>query len=161
MNTKDQSEAKRSEAERSLQTPIASNQPRKLYEKLLDNTPVLQNEDERRYRLIFEALVAEAKPESMLDWLDVKEYMDKWWEEQRYKTMTVTIVNGARAHTTKDLNRNSQQREVVDAQIYLPLVETLSRLANSSAKTRRSIQKDLRRMVGARKESQSPSIAPE
>jgi hypothetical protein len=77
MNTTDQSEAKRSEAERSLQTPIASNQPRKLYEKLLDNTPLLQNEDERRYRLIFEALVAGAQPESMLDWLDVREYMDK------------------------------------------------------------------------------------
>jgi hypothetical protein len=143
MKITDQSEAKRSEAERSLQTPIPSNQPSKLYEKLLDNTPLLQNEDERRYRLIFEALVAEAKPETMLDWLDVKEYMDKWWEEQRYKTMMVTIVNGARTHTTKDLNRDSQQREMADAKTY------------------RSIQKDLRRMVGDRKESQSPSIAPE
>jgi hypothetical protein len=91
MKITDQSEAKRSEAEPSLQTPIASNQPRKLYEKLLDNTPLLQNEDERRYRLIFEALVAEAKPESMLDWLEAKEFMDKLWEEQRYKTMMVDV----------------------------------------------------------------------
>jgi hypothetical protein len=160
MKITDQSETRRSKAEGSLQTPIASSQPRNLYEKLLDDTPLLKNEDKRRYRLMFETLVTEAKPESMLDWLDVKEYMDKWWEEQRYKTMTVTVVNGVRTHTFKDLSHNSEEREALDAETYLPLVETLSRLANSSANTRRSIQKDLRRM-GARKESPSPSIAPE
>jgi hypothetical protein len=62
---------------------------------LFGKPALLEGEDQERYLRLRAAIVADLKPKSILDWINVHDQVNKIWEEQRYKYAAAAIINGA------------------------------------------------------------------
>ena len=85
MSTKkqEQSELNGPDLEQTQKVAVFPKDLNKLYLSLLEDTPLLEEEDEGLYRQIFDAVVADLKPQSFLEWIDAKDYADKIFEERQ------------------------------------------------------------------------------
>ena len=64
------------------------------FENLFGQPPLLEGEDKERYLRLRVAVVRDLKPESIFDWINVQDQVDKVWEEQRYKRAAAALING-------------------------------------------------------------------
>jgi hypothetical protein len=136
----------------------AQDQRERLFQKLLDDAPLLETEDKALYRGVVETVISELKPQSMLELLAIKDIADKRFEEWRYRRTTAKLIDKARAPKIGSRVPSIENNIIHN---YLPQVTTLSRIEANCANSRRASEKDLRRMIRDRKEDESPPIAPE
>jgi hypothetical protein len=64
-------------------------------EDLFGPPPLIRGEDAARYWRLHAAVTYEIKPEMVLDKVLVREFVDKMWQQQRYKQNAASIVEGA------------------------------------------------------------------
>jgi hypothetical protein len=62
-------------------------------ELLFGKPPLLEGEDEERYLRLRKAVAEHLKPETTFDWIDVRDHVDKIWEEERYKLSSAALIN--------------------------------------------------------------------
>ena len=63
-------------------------------DNLLGPPPLLEGEDRTRYLRLRAAVESEYKPQSLFDWISVRDTTDKLWEEQRLKRAASALING-------------------------------------------------------------------
>jgi len=114
---------------------------------------LLKEEDKRLYRQIFDAVVADLKPQSFLEWIDAKDYADKIFEERRYKKAITELIDGARIKMFGFGQSDSEHDAILK---YLPSLQKFTRMIDNSAGSRRSIQKAFRRKAEANREIAAP-----
>jgi hypothetical protein len=128
---------------------MALNEPTEVCQMLIDDAPLLESEDEALYKLIYRTVVDECKPQSFLDLIEVKDYVDKLWEEQRYKKSIADVIDCERNKWADSARRFLPKKKRDDkrqATAYLPLlsaIQGLSRLADNSGAVRRKLHKEL------------------
>jgi len=157
MSTKkqEQSELNGPDLEQTQKVAVFPKDLNKLYLSLLEDTPLLKEEDKRLYRQIFDAVVADLKPQSFLEWIDAKDYADKIFEERRYKKAITELIDGARI--SRKMFGFGQSDSEHDAILkYLPGLQKFTRMIDNSAASRRSIQKAFRRKAEANREIAAP-----
>jgi hypothetical protein len=110
--------------------------------KFLETLSLLDEEDEERYQETFDSIMGEVQPKSVLDALAVKDLVDKLFEERRYKDAMVDLIEGAQNRVVLE-EKNEQALAAIE--IFLPNLQKLDRMVNSSQAGRRSILKELRR----------------
>ena len=71
----------------------------KCYLKLLEQTRILDDEDEKLYDQLHRAVYDDVKPQSFLEKIAVKDLVDKLFEERRGRAAIVGLIEGAR-HST-------------------------------------------------------------
>jgi hypothetical protein len=64
-------------------------------EDLFGPPPLIKGEDAARYWRLHAAVMDQIKPETVLDKILVREFVDKLWRQQRYKQNAASIVEGA------------------------------------------------------------------
>jgi hypothetical protein len=64
------------------------------FETLFGKPPLLDGEDKERYQLLRAAIVSELNPVSVFDWINVRDQVDKLWEEERYKRAAAALIHG-------------------------------------------------------------------
>jgi hypothetical protein len=143
---------------------ITDNEPspedgrKRLFQKLLDDAPLLGTEDKAIYREIVEIVVSEEQAQSLMELLTVKDIVEKRFEEWRYRRKMAGLIDTAGVRRLKSLTPIGEHNIVHN---YLPHVAALSRIEASCAHSRRASEKDLRRMIRRRQKEKPPSIVPE
>ena len=158
MSTKkqEQSELNGPDLEQTQKVVVFPKDLNKLYLSLLEDTPLLEEEDEGLYRQIFDAVVADLKPQSFLEWIDAKDYADKIFEERRYKKAITELIDGARIKMFGFGQSDSEHDAILK---YLPGLQKFTRMIDNSAASRRSIQKTFRGKAVSSKEAEDPEIS--
>jgi hypothetical protein len=64
-------------------------------EDLFGPPPLIKGEDAARYWRLHAAVTDQIKPKTILDKIHVREFVDKLWQQQRYKQNAASIVEGA------------------------------------------------------------------
>jgi hypothetical protein len=59
---------------------------------LFGEPALLEGEDKERYQRLSAVMVRDLKPKNVLDWINVRDQIDKVWEEQRYKRATTKLI---------------------------------------------------------------------
>ncbi len=62
---------------------------------LFGEPALLEGEDKERYQRLSAAMVRDLKPKNVLGWINVKDQIDKVWEEQRYKRATTALIGSS------------------------------------------------------------------
>jgi hypothetical protein len=159
-------EAKTPRADLSAVSLIALN-PSEVCQMLIDDAPLLEREDRQGYELLYRTIVAECGAESLLDYLEVMDFVDKFWEEKRYRTSIADVIDRDTTRWRKGphhvgFSEKELLKENATAYLqHLPIIQDLSRLADNYGAARRKLQKDLRQMSQRRGKNARPSIAPE
>lgn len=156
----DESTSKAVEAQPPTFTPDVAN--RALYQKLLDYAPLLTTEDKDLYREMFDGVLFDIQPQSLIEWLSVRDIVDKRFEERRYQRLKVEMLEYAREPRdipTMGLFDHGKGQGLERIRKCLPHVETLSRMETNCANFRRTVEKGL--MVTTLEERKSPSVVPE
>ena len=112
----------------------------KCYIKLLEKTLLLNDEDEKLYIQLHDAVFDDVKPQSFLEKIAVKDLVDKLFEEQRCRAAIVSLIEGARHRVGK----YSDEREFLAIREYMPHLTKLQRMVDNSEAGRRSITKEFR-----------------
>jgi hypothetical protein len=120
------------------------------YRTLLEQAPVLENEDQELYNQIHNAIFDEVRPQTFLEKLAVKDFADKVFEEVRLKTAIVGLIDGARQVVAFE---SDEQREFRAIQRYLPHLQKLQRMKEQSETGRRALMKEFRHKAGPKEES--------
>jgi hypothetical protein len=109
--------------------------------KFVESLSLLDEEDEKLYQETFEAIMGEVQSKSVLDTLAVKDFVDKLFEERRYKDAIVDLIEGAQ---NRVLLVEKDEQGLAAIEIFLPSLQKLDRMVNSSQTGRRAILKELR-----------------
>jgi hypothetical protein len=146
--------------------PITTD-PSEAFQMLIEDAVILESEDRERYEQIASTLLAEVRPQSFLEVVEVKDYVDKFWEEKRWGALLADMINyekAVRARHPSSRGLDQKEREQVPAFCYqstLPVIQAFARLQDNSGAARRKLQKDLSQRVQARRENEAPRIGPE
>ena len=105
------------------------------------------------FQQIFVGVATENDATSLIDRIAAKDFAEKFFEEKRYKTMIVEVIQGARQRA---MFANEGEQELQAAEDYLPKVLKLDRMINNSQAGRRALLKELRH-----RSSDTPPLAPE
>jgi hypothetical protein len=62
-------------------------------EGLIAEPPLLEGEDPAQFWSLFDAMVADQKPQSITDWISAMDMVIKCWEELRLKRSSAALVN--------------------------------------------------------------------
>jgi hypothetical protein len=130
------------EQEQNTSTASKANNASACYRKLLEETPILGDEDEKLYNQIHQAVFDDVKPQTFLEKIAVKDFADKLFEELRLKTASVDLIEGARQTVEFD---PEDRREFRAIEKYLPHLQKLRRMMDNSEASRRLIMKEFRR----------------
>lgn len=125
-----------------------------LVDALVEDHPLLDQEDTDLFQQIFGGVATETDATSLIDRIAAKDFAEKVFEEKRYKTMTVEVIKGARQRAFMLANEGEQELQA--AEDYLPKVLKLDRMINNSQAGRRALLKELRH-----RSSYTPPLAPE
>jgi hypothetical protein len=126
------------------------------YRALLEQAPILEDEDQELYKQIHNAVFDDVRPQTFLEKLAAKDFADKVFEELRLKTAIVGLIDGARqryAYLSKD------EREFRIIQGYLPHLQKLQRMKEQSEAGRRALTKEFRPKAGASREGSDPETS--
>jgi hypothetical protein len=126
------------------------------YRKLFNETPFLEDENEKLYGEIHNAIVEDLQPQSFLEKIAVRDLATKLFDELRYKNAIVGLIEGARNSAEKYADED--EREYYAVEKYLPHLQKLQRLNDNNETARRSIVKEFRRK--ARADKDAPLIMP-
>jgi hypothetical protein len=61
---------------------------------LIDNPPLLDDEDPKLYASLVAAVIEEEKPQGMMDFIDAVDQVNKVWEEWRLRRASVGLIRG-------------------------------------------------------------------
>jgi len=61
---------------------------------LVDDPPLLEGEDPKLYWSLLAAVVEDEKPQSIMEYIDVIDQVNKVWEEQRLRRVSVGLIRG-------------------------------------------------------------------
>jgi hypothetical protein len=115
----------------------------KCYLKLLEKTLLLDDEDEKLYAQLHDAVFDDVKPQSFLEKIAAKDLVDKIFGELRSRAAIIGLIGGA-WHACK--YSDDDEREFRAIERYMPNLQKLQRMMdNSEAGPRRSIMKEFRR----------------
>jgi hypothetical protein len=131
---------------------------RELSETFVVTAPLLKDEDRRLYTEFFKTLVDETGSASLLELTEANDYVNKLFQGRRYDLALAKVIDDSRAG---GVLAKSERREDVVAKQYLPIIEGLSKLSNSSYKIRAQIAKDMKKRLSKRDRSGAPSIVPD
>jgi hypothetical protein len=126
------------------------------YRTLLEQAPILEDEDQELYKQIHNAIFEDVRPQTFLEKLAVKDFADKVFEELRFKTAIVGLIDGARQAVTFGAHG---EREFLAIQDYLPHLQKLQRMKEQSEAGRRALMKEFRHKAGAPKEGSDPETS--
>ncbi len=111
--------------------PLAEKDPLNAFQMVFAGTPLLKSEDRERYELFVRAVIAERNPQSFLEFVEVKDYVDTYWEEQRWSASIVEVIENAKVRWATHPNasllqkmqpKNQQEVSFLNA---LPAIEAL------------------------------------
>jgi hypothetical protein len=125
------------------------------YRALLEQAPILEDEDQELYKQIHNAVFEDVRPQTFLEQLAAKDFADKVFEELRLKTAIVDLIDGARQAV---LFAPGEQREFHAIQDYLPHLQKLQRMKEQSEAGRRALMKEFRHKAGP-KEGSDPETS--
>jgi hypothetical protein len=125
------------------------------YRTLLEQAPILKDEDQELYNQIHNAVFDDVRPQTFLEKLAVKDFADKVFEELRLKTAIVGLIDGARQSFALMSN---DQREFHTIKGYLPHLQKLQRMKEQSEAGRRALMKEFRHKAGP-KEGSDPETS--
>jgi hypothetical protein len=123
------------------------------YRTLLEETPILEDEDKELYNQIHNAVFDDVRPQTFLEKLAVKDFADKVFEELRLKTTIVDLIDGARQGVVFGPDSERKFRAIQD---YLPHLQRLQRMKDNSEAGRRALMKEFRHKAGASREGSDP-----
>jgi hypothetical protein len=126
------------------------------YRALLEQAPILEDEDQELYNQIHNAVFDDVRPQTFLEKLAAKDFADKVFEELRLKTAIVGLIDGARQVVAFEPD---EQREFRAIQSYLPHLQKLQRMKEQSEAGRRALMKELRHRAGSKEESDPETSA--
>jgi hypothetical protein len=126
------------------------------YRTLLEQAPILKNEDQELYKQIHDAIFEDVRPQTFLEKLAAKDFADKVFEEVRLKTAIVGLIDGARQVVAFEPD---DEREFRAVQRYLPHLQKLQRMKEQSEAGRRALMKEFRHKAGAPKEGGGPETS--
>ena len=124
-----------------------------IFKAYLEDIPLLDDEDDVLFRQTVEILLAETGATSFLEQMAIKDLVEKLYEEQRYKAISVEVIKGSRLQTFMLADKGEQELEA--ARQYLPKISALDRMISNSQAGRRMLLKELRHRA-----SDSPPLAP-
>jgi hypothetical protein len=125
----------------------------KCYLKLLEKTLLLDDEDEKLYAQLHDAVSDDMKPQSFLEKIAVKDLVDKLFGELRTRAAIVGLIEGAwHASTYSD----KEEREFQAIRKYMPHLTKLQRMMDNSEAGRRSIMKEFRRKAETSAKAKKP-----
>jgi hypothetical protein len=127
----------------------------KCYIKLLEKTLLLDDEDEKLYAQLHDAVFDDVKPQSFLEKIAVKDLVDKLFEEQRSRAAIVGLIEGARHRAYK--YSHEDEREFLAIREYMPHLTKLRRMMDNSEAGRRSIMKEFRRKAETSTKAKKPN----
>jgi hypothetical protein len=119
------------------------------YRALLEQAPILEDEDQELYNQIHNAVFDDVRPQTFLEQLAVKDFADKVFEELRLKTAIVGLIDGSRQAVTREFHA---------IQDYLPHLQKLQRMKEQSEAGRRALMKEFRHKA-ASKEGSDPETS--
>jgi hypothetical protein len=125
------------------------------YHTLLEQAPILEDEDQELYDQIHSAVFDDVRPQTFLEKLAVKDFADKVFEELRFKTAIVGLIDGARQAITFGADGEREFRAIQD---YLPHLQKLQRMKEQSEAGRRALMKEFRK-AGASREGSEPETS--
>jgi hypothetical protein len=126
------------------------------YRTLLEQAPILEDEDQELYKQIHNAVFDDVRPQTFLEKLAAKDFADKVFEELRLKTAIVGLIDGARDTVAFQPNK---EREFLAIQEYLPHLQKLLRMKEQSEAGRRALMKEFRHKAAAPKEGSDPETS--
>jgi hypothetical protein len=126
------------------------------YRTLLEQAPILEDEDQELYKQIHDAVFEDVRPQTFLEKLAVKDFADKVFEELRLKTAIVDLIDGARQAVVLGPD---EEREFSAIQDYLPHLQKLQRMKDNSEAGRRALMKEFRHKAGASKGGGDPETS--
>jgi hypothetical protein len=129
-----------------------------LQQKLLKDAPLLAKEDKELYQKIFEGALLDLQPQSLLEWLSVRDIVDKRFEERRYQRLKLELLDHAKRPPPIATDYD-EGRALVNVQKCLPHLETLSRMETNCASFRRTAMKEVSPTV--QEKGNSPSVVPD
>jgi len=125
----------------------------KCYIKLLEKTLLLDDEDEKLYAQLHDAVFDDVKPQSFLEKIAAKDLVDKIFGELRSRAAIVGLIEGA-WHASKYYD---EEREFRAIEKYMPNLQKLQRMIDNSEAGRRSIMKEFRRKAETSKKRKKPN----
>jgi hypothetical protein len=137
------------------QKQTATTKPDAAYNKLVGEMLFLDNEDDKLFDDLHKAVTAELKPQTLLDKLEVRDFVIKLYEEQRYRNASVHLIDGARHAVTMYSDENEREFDAILQ--YLPHLPKFQRMIDNNEASRRSILKEVRRKAAATKGTSPPT----
>jgi len=125
------------------------------YRTLLEQAPILKGENQKFYKQLHDAIFEDVRPQTFLEKLAVKDFADKVFEELRFKTAIVGLIDGARQAITFGADGEREFRAIQD---YLPHLQKLQRMKEQSEAGRRALMKEFRK-AGASREGSEPETS--
>ena len=125
------------------------------YRTLLEQAPILQDEDQEFYKQIHQAIFEDVRPQTFLEELAAKDFADKVFEERRFKTAIVGLIDGVRQGLGFVFEPDGEFRAI---QVYLPHLQKLQRMKEQSEAGRRALMKEFRHKAGP-KEGSDPETS--
>jgi hypothetical protein len=126
----------------------------KCYLKLLEKTLLLDDEDEKLYAQLHDAVFDDVKPQSFLEKIAAKDLVDKIFGELRSRAAIVGLIEGA-WHACK--YSDDDEREFRAIERYVPNLQKLQRMMDNSEAGRRSIMKEFRRKAENSTKNKKPN----
>ena len=126
------------------------------YRTLLEQAPILEDEDQELYDQIHNAFFEDVRPQTFLEKLAVKDFADKVFEELRLKTAIVDLIDGARQAVVFGPDGERKFRAIQD---YLPHLQKLQRMKDNSEAGRRALMKEFRHKAGPKEGSDRETSA--
>jgi hypothetical protein len=114
----------------------------KCYLKLLEKTLLLDDEDEKLYAQLHDAVFDDVKPQSFLEKIAAKDLVDKIFGELRSRAAIVGLIEGA-WHASSYSDKDEREFRAIER--YMPNLQKLQRMMDNSEASRRSIMKEFRR----------------
>ena len=114
----------------------------KCYLKLREKTLLLDDEDEKLYAQLHDAVFDDVKPRSFLEKIAAKDLVDKIFGELRTRAAIVGLIEGA-WHASSYSDKDEREFRAIER--YMPNLQKLQRMMDNSEAGRRSIMKEFRR----------------
>ena len=84
---------------------------------LLGEPPLVAGEDEKAYKKLLEAVANVRKPQNIMEWIDVHDFVTKFWEEARLSRASAGLISGGLLKALKYFLEQTKQ-DPSDAQKY-------------------------------------------
>ena len=110
----------------------------------LEETSLLDEEDEDSYQDVFKTVLNETGAQSFLSRVAAKDYADKLFEERRCKSAIAELMEAARSCSWSP-TKDGQKLDAIEK--YLPLLVKFDRIINGSQAGRRALLKELRQSL--------------